>query len=108
MPGDKVVTDVAGFIAVAFQSNSLAVIDMRGPDVILREGFDEDGVMLKRKKRKNHNNQNVVGEKDLVATLKFVVCGMGAGQYTNAKLWGPADMIDTIARPRLIVAYEKG
>jgi hypothetical protein len=76
---------------VAFQSNSLAVLDMRGPDVILREGFDEDGVMLKRKKRKNQNTQNVVGEKDLVGTLKWVVCGMGPGKWARTMPLADAD-----------------
>lgn len=60
---------------------------MRGPDVILREGFNEDGEMLKKKKRKDRNTQNVVGEKDVVGTMKWVVCGMGTGEsYRMMKL----------------------
>jgi hypothetical protein len=55
---------------------------MRGPDVILREGFDEDGVLMKRKKRKNHNVQNVVGESSLVSAMKWVVSGLGNGAYS--------------------------
>lgn len=47
--------------------------------MILREGFNEDGEALKRKKRKDRNTQNVVGEKDVVATMKWVICGMGSG-----------------------------
>lgn len=53
---------------------------MRGPDVILREGFDEDGVMLKKKKKKG-NVQNVVGEKSDIGAMKWVVSGMGNGRY---------------------------
>ncbi|KAK8849434.1 hypothetical protein IAR55_004766 [Kwoniella newhampshirensis] len=85
------VSDI-GFIAVAFASKSLAIIDMRGPDVILREGFNEDGVMMKKKKKKG-NVQNVIGEASVVGAMKFVVAGMGA---------------DTVNRPRLIVSYAKG
>ena len=70
---------MTGFIAAAFDSRSIAIIDMRGPDVILREGFNEDGEMLKKKKRKDRNTQNVVGEKDIVGRLNWVICGMGSG-----------------------------
>ncbi|KAK4685038.1 hypothetical protein P7C73_g5117, partial [Tremellales sp. Uapishka_1] len=86
------VSDI-GFIAVAFTSKSLAILDMRGPEVILREGFDEDGVMIKKKKKKNQNMQNVLGEKSLVGTMKWVVSGMGP---------------DSHPRPRLIVSYVSG
>ena len=65
---------------------------MRGPDVILREGFNEDGVQLKKKKKKG-NVQNVVGETSVVGSLKWVIAGMGA---------------DSTPRPRLIVSYAKG
>ncbi|WWD20056.1 hypothetical protein CI109_104529 [Kwoniella shandongensis] len=85
------VSDI-GFIAVAFASKSLAIIDMRGPDVILREGFDEDGLLMKKKKKKG-NVQNVVGESSVVGAMKWVVAGMGA---------------DVTNRPRLIVSYAKG
>lgn len=82
----------AGFIAVAFSANSLAILDMRGPDVILREGFDEDGVMVK-KRRKKGNVQNVPGETSQVGALQWVVAGLGN---------------DPSPRPRLIVSYVKG
>jgi hypothetical protein len=36
--------------------------------------------MMKRKKRKNHNVQNVLGESSVVGSLKWVVSGMGAGE----------------------------
>jgi syntaxin-binding protein 5 len=69
-----------GFISVAFTSKSVAILDMRGPDVILREGFDEDGMVIKKKKRKNQNVQNVVGEQSVAGRLKWVVSGMGNGE----------------------------
>ena len=72
------VSDI-GFIAVAFASKSLAIFDMRGPDVILREGFDEDGAVMKRKRKKG-NVQNVVGENSPVGAMKWVVAGLGSGQ----------------------------
>lgn len=81
-----------GFIAVAFASNSLAVLDMRGPDVILREGFDEEGAQLKKKKKKG-NVQNVVGETSPIGSMKWAIAGLG---------------IDPTPRPRLIVSYAKG
>ncbi|EIW71752.1 hypothetical protein TREMEDRAFT_27343 [Tremella mesenterica DSM 1558] len=85
------VSDI-GFIAVAFSQKSLAVFDMRGPDVILREGFDQDGEALKRRKKKG-NVQNVPAEQSLVGSLQWVVSGMGP---------------DPTPRPRLIVSYSKG
>jgi hypothetical protein len=85
-------TDKAGFIAVAFVENSLAILDMRGPDVILREGFNEDGKTMKRRKRKG-NVQNVPAENSVVRTMKWVISGMGG---------------DSNTRPRLIVSYQKG
>ncbi|ORY35002.1 lethal giant larvae like, C-terminal-domain-containing protein [Naematelia encephala] len=81
-----------GFIAVAFDSKSVAILDMRGPDVILREGFNEDGLMMKKKKKKG-NTQNVLGENSEVGAMKWVVSGMGT---------------DPSPRPRLIVSYAKG
>ncbi|TYJ56810.1 hypothetical protein B9479_002420 [Cryptococcus floricola] len=81
-----------GFIAVAFSSKSLAIIDMRGPDVILREGFDEEGTVMKKKKKKG-NTQNVLPESSVVGSMKWVVSMMGT---------------DTVNRPRLIVSYAKG
>jgi hypothetical protein len=52
---------------------------MRGPDVILREGFDEDGGSVK-KKRKKGNVQNVPAESSLVGSMKWVVAGLGNGE----------------------------
>lgn len=52
---------------------------MRGPDFILREGFDEDGQQVKKKKKKG-NMQNVPGEASSVGSLKWVVAGLGAGE----------------------------
>lgn len=78
---------------MAFASKSVAILDMRGPDVILREGFDEDGMQYKRKKKKHRNIQNVPGEASLVGNLKWTISGMGS---------------DPTPRPRLIVSYVKG
>ncbi|ORX37991.1 lethal giant larvae like, C-terminal-domain-containing protein [Kockovaella imperatae] len=85
------VSDI-GFIAVSYENNSLAIVDMRGPDVILREGFDSEGVTMKKKKKKG-NVQNVPGESSPVAALKWVVAGLGT---------------DSTPRPRLVVSYAKG
>ena len=65
---------------------------MRGPDVILREGFDGDGIMVK-KRRKKGSVQNVPGEAALVGSMKWVVAGLGS---------------DPTPRPRLIVSYARG
>lgn len=88
----KTPADSLGFIAVSFASNSVAIIDMRGPDVILREGFNEDGVMVKKRKKKG-NVQNVPAEHSVAEALKWVVSGMGT---------------DASPKPRLIVSYTKG
>lgn len=81
-----------GFIAIAFAEHSLAVLDMRGPDVILREGFNEDGKTMKKRKRKG-NSQNYPAESSIVSSMKWVISGIGG---------------DPTHRPRLIVSYEKG
>lgn len=52
---------------------------MRGPDFILREGFDSDGGNVKKKKKKG-NTQNVPGESSAVGSLKWVVAGLGTGK----------------------------
>lgn len=65
---------------------------MRGPDVILREGFNEDGKTMKRRKRKG-NIQNVPAESSVVGAMKWVISGIGG---------------DMSLRPRLIVSYAKG
>ena len=77
--GERLVLTLVGFIAVAFASNSLAIVDMRGPDVILREGFDSEGVTMKKKQKKG-NVQNVPGEVSPVGSMKWVVAGLGAGE----------------------------
>jgi hypothetical protein len=70
----------------------MAILDMRGPEVILREGFNEDGKTMKRRKRKG-NVQNVPAENSLISSMKWVISGMGG---------------DANPRPRLIVSYVKG
>ncbi|BEI88387.1 uncharacterized protein CcaverHIS019_0111050 [Cutaneotrichosporon cavernicola] len=85
------VSDI-GFIAVAYEQNSLAILDMRGPDVILREGFDGDGRTMKRRKRKAHP-QNVAAEGSQIGAMRWTVSGMGG---------------DQALRPRLIVSYQSG
>ncbi|WVO13704.1 hypothetical protein L204_101325 [Cryptococcus depauperatus] len=85
------VSDI-GFISVAFSNNSVAIIDMRGPDVVLREGFDEEGMVMKTKKKKG-NTQHVLSENSLVGSMKWVVSGMGS---------------DLRNQPRLIISYAKG
>jgi syntaxin-binding protein 5 len=70
---------------VAFATKCLAILDMRGPEVILREGFDEEGVMIKKKKKKG-NVQNVVGEKSLIGSMTWVISGMGNGELYGRRL----------------------
>jgi syntaxin-binding protein 5 len=87
----------------------MCIIDMRGPDIILREGFDEDGAKV-NKRRKKGNMQNVPGESSLVGSMKWVVAGMGPGELNspgNAQ-YGHAYTTDSSPRPRLIVSYIKG
>ncbi|TXT13308.1 hypothetical protein VHUM_00675 [Vanrija humicola] len=85
------VSDI-GFIAVAYSSNSLAILDMRGPDVILREGFNEEGKTMKRRKRKG-NVQNFGSENSPIGAMKWTISGVGG---------------DVGGRPRLVVSYAKG
>lgn len=82
----------SGFIAVAFVTNSLVIFDMRGPEVICREGFDKEGKTMKRRKRKG-DVQNFPSENSVVRTMKWVISGLGG---------------DSSMRPRLIVSYDKG
>jgi len=86
-----------GFLAVAFTSKSLAILDMRGPDVILREGFDEDGIAVKKKKKKG-NVQNVLGEQAEVGAMKWVVAGMGTGEscLQSAHLVSLVNVVQTL------------
>ncbi|CAK9784876.1 unnamed protein product [Cutaneotrichosporon oleaginosum] len=85
------VSDI-GFIAVAYEQNSLAILDMRGPDVILREGFDGEGRTMKRRKRKAHP-QNVAAEGSQIGAMRWTISGIGG---------------DQALRPRLIVSYQSG
>lgn len=78
-----------GFIAVAFAQKSFAVIDMRGPEVIMREGYSEDGKKVKKRK----GSQNLPGESQAVAKIKWTICRVGA---------------DPKLALRLIVTYVKG
>lgn len=79
---------------------------MRGPDVILREGFDADGGNVKKKKKKG-NMQNVPAENSLVGAMRWVVAGMGTGESLKCGR-DTGFMSDPTPRPRLIVSYVKG
>jgi hypothetical protein len=78
-----------GFIAVAYAQKSFVVVDMRGPDVILREGYSEDG----KKVRKRKGSQNLPAEGQTCARLKWTICRVGA---------------DSAPAVRLMVSYAKG
>jgi hypothetical protein len=71
----------------------MAILDMRGPDVILREGFNEEGVATK-KRRKKGNVQNVPGETSVVGAMKWVVSGMGSGELALRSLGVVSDQGD--------------
>ena len=59
-----------GFLAVSFvQKKSLCVLDLRGPDIILREGFAEEGEKSKK------------GEGSVAQTLTWSICAIGTGWY---------------------------
>lgn len=74
----------------------MAILDMRGPDVILREGFDEDGAIMKKKKKKG-NVQNFVGENSVVGAMKWVVSGLAMGEWLVSS-WAHAEGEQTRCR----------
>lgn len=59
-----------GFLAVSFAQKSLCVLDLRGPDIMLREGFAEEGEKSKK------------GEGSVAMTLRWSVCAIGTGPFT--------------------------
>lgn len=61
----------------------MAIIDLRGPEVLLREGFNEDGEKVKKRKKAT---QNVVGEQSVIGTLKWVISGLGPGKSSAAPI----------------------
>jgi syntaxin-binding protein 5 len=75
---------------VAYVQKSVVIVDLRGPDVILREGFTEDGLKVKRKKK---GSQNVPADSSQCVTLKWTICRLGGDQ-------GLA--------PRLVLGYARG
>ncbi|KAJ9102613.1 hypothetical protein QFC19_004722 [Naganishia cerealis] len=79
-----------GFLAVAYAQKSVVIVDLRGPDVILREGFTEEGLKVKKKKK---GSQNVPADSSQCMTLKWTICRLGGDQ-------GLA--------PRLILGYARG
>lgn len=81
---------VTGFFAVSYYANSVAIVDLRGPDVLLREGFTEEGLKVKRKKK---NSQNLPAEASSCLTLTWAICKMNG---------------ETHRAPRLIASYAKG
>lgn len=68
----------------------MAVVDLRGPDILLREGFSEDGMKVKKKKK---NSQNLPAETTPCTTLRWAVCKM-SGESNRT--------------PRLVASYGKG
>jgi syntaxin-binding protein 5 len=65
-------------------------VDLRGPDVLLREGFTEDGLKVKKKKK---DGQNLPAESSSCVALNWAICKMnGESQRTL----------------RLVASYTKG
>lgn len=79
-----------GFLAISYEERSMAIIDLRGPDVILREGFNAEGRKVKNKKKKSHD---LPAESSVCRHLAWSICHVG-GQG--------------ILAPRLIALYAKG
>lgn len=79
-----------GFFAASFAERSMVVVDLRGPDVILREGFSEEGRRVKKRKK---GTQDLPSENTNCLVLKWTVCNVG-----NDATWAP----------RLIASYAKG
>lgn len=65
------VSDV-GFLAVSYARKSLCIVDLRGPEIILREGFAEEGEKYKG------------GESGLALSLNWAICGLGPGESSLA------------------------
>jgi syntaxin-binding protein 5 len=70
-----------GFLAVSYVEKSLCVVDLRGPDMILREGFAEEGEKSKK------------GEASVAQSLTWSICAIGT---------------DPSVGLRLFVGYQKG
>lgn len=81
---------LTGFLAVAYASKSVIIVDLRGPDVILREGFTEEGLRVKKKKK---GSQNVPADSSQCLTVKWTICRLGQ---------------DHGLAPRLVLSYARG
>jgi syntaxin-binding protein 5 len=105
------VLSLTGFLAVSFTQRSLCIVDLRGPEILLREGFDEDG------------EDDRSGEGSVASKLRWSVCGYGNGQsilfppflglclhdvrdeLTPVSL---APLADVTPAVRLFISYAKG
>lgn len=74
---------------MTFAQKSLAVVDLRGPDVILREGYSEDGKKVKKRKGSN----NLPAESSQACMVDWSICRLGQ---------------DASLALRLLVSYTKG
>lgn len=63
----------AGFLAISYLQNSLCLVDLRGPEIILREGFGEEG--------DRRGSINTVAR-----TLQFTVSGLGSDPAPQVRL----------------------
>ena len=80
-----------GFFAVSYSNHAVVIVNLRGPDVILREGFDAQGTRVKKRRRKGQ--VDLPAENSLCLSLNWCISGVGN---------------DTIWAPRLVAMYEKG
>lgn len=72
---------LAGFLAISYLQNSVCIVDLRGPEIILREGFGDDGGGGERR-----------GSVSAVAkSLKFAVSGLGSGASDLRSCPSPTD-----------------
>lgn len=81
---------LTGFLAVAYAQKSVIIVDLRGPDVILREGFTEEGLRVKKKKK---GGQNVPADSSQCVAVKWTICRLGQ---------------DHGLAPRLVLSYARG
>ncbi|OCH89538.1 hypothetical protein OBBRIDRAFT_881275 [Obba rivulosa] len=65
-----------GFLAVAYSSGTLLIIDLRGPKVILRRSHSEKSVLHRH------------GERDPIVSLSWTVCGLSSEPAPSIRLLG--------------------
>lgn len=96
-----------GFLAIAYTSGALILIDMRGPRVMLREGSDP-----KSHRRRSSTLLHHSGTDSVVKCMKWVYCGLEEGERNEAS---PYELIrlnvsvqDSTPKLRLLASSASG